>query len=114
MLQTSEQYDFVKDLLVTRMSNYRRNSFKLQRLYEIISTQARDKAYIQFSYKEFYDMFVKECVNGNIPNHTFKILNEGFYDNFGRVPYADIHVDFVYVPKRKHRTKSVTENTKTC
>lgn len=112
MLKTQDQYDYVKDLLVTRMSNYRRNSFKLQRLYEIISTQANDKAYIQFSYKEFYDMFVKECVNGNIPDHTFKILEEGFYDNYERVPYANVHVDFTYVPKRKRRSKSITENTK--
>lgn len=107
LLDTEERYNYVKNILVTRMSGYRRNSFKLQRLYEIISETANDQAYIEFSYKEFYDMFVKECVNGNIPDHSFKIVEEGYLDSHQQYPYANIHVDFTYVPKRKKRPKVV-------
>lgn len=73
-------------------------------MYEIISETANDQAYINFSYQEFYDMFVKECVNGNIPDHTFKIVEEGYLDVNEKYPYANIQVDFNYVPKRKKRT----------
>jgi hypothetical protein len=31
-----DQYNYVKDILVDRMSKYRRNSFRLDRLYAII------------------------------------------------------------------------------
>lgn len=105
MLKTQDQYDYVKNLLVTRMSGYRRNSFKLQRLYEIISTTVENQAYVDISYKEFYDMFVKECVNGNIPDHKFTIVEEGFLDKKKNYPYANIQVDFQYTPKRKRKAK---------
>ena len=87
------QYEFVKNLLVERMTKYRRNSFKLQQLYDIILDEVREKAYIDFTYQEFYDIFVKECVNGNIPKHKFTITEEGFLDAHDRYPYAKIKVE---------------------
>lgn len=109
MLKTPEQYDYVKNLLVGRMATYRRNSFKLQSLYEIIAETASSQAYVDFSYQEFYDMFVKECVNGNIPDHKFSIEEEGFLDAKKNYPYARIKVEYTYVPKRKRRAKTVIE-----
>ena len=90
---TEDQYNVVKEMLVERMSKYRRNSFKLRQLYEIMSNEAREKAYIDFTYQEFREMFIKECVNGNIPRHKFTIAEEGFLDRKNRVPYANIKVE---------------------
>jgi hypothetical protein len=101
LLQTAEQYNYVKEMLVTRMSNYRRGSFKLQNLYEILAEKASTNAYIDISYQEFRNMFEKECIKGNIPNHTFTIAEEGYLDKKKRFPYANVQVSFVYTPKRK-------------
>lgn len=92
MLDTASKYDYVKDILVTRMSKYRRNSFQLQRLYEIIREQTCLTAYVDFSYKEFRDMFQKECVDGNIPYRQFKVVNEGFLDKKQHFPCATVEV----------------------
>lgn len=92
MLDTESKYNYVKDILVGRMSKYRRNSFKLERLYDIIHEITDREAYIDFSYQEFYDMFKKECVHGNIPLRIFEIAEEGFLDKKQRYPYAVIHV----------------------
>lgn len=119
MLKNESQYNYVKDILVSRMSGYRRNSFKLRRLYSIIAEKANDEAYIDFSYEEFYEMFVKECINGNIPDHKFAIAEQGYLDYSKKQPYHNISVDFTYVPKRKRRAKTTevvaaTGTTKTC
>lgn len=95
------------------MTNYRRNSFKLQRLYEVISEDAETKAYISFSYQEFYDMFVKECINGKIPRHRFIIKEEGFLDPKGKFPYANIQVDFDRFSKRKQKINPSTKLAET-
>ena len=99
MLDNSAKYDYVKDVLLKRMSRYRRNSFKLQRLYNIIQEQVNDEAYISFSYNEFREMFIEEYVNGNIPLRKFEIVEEGFLDRLDRLPYAIVHV--TVFPKKK-------------
>lgn len=93
------QYKYVKDILVDRMSRYRRSSFQLQRLYEIISKGVEEDGYFTFPYEDFYNMFTKECINGNIPNRKFSISEEGFLDKKKRYPYANIHVEVL--PKNR-------------
>lgn len=99
MLNTDAKYEYVKSLLVERMSKYHRESFQLQRLYSIIHETAQTESYVTFDYSEFRDMFIKECVNGKIPNRKFEIVKEGFLDFKGKVPYAKVHVTIE--PKRK-------------
>lgn len=93
MLDSESKYDYVKEILVGRMSKYRRNSFKLERLYDIIHSKTEEEAYVDFTYQEFYDMFKKECINGNIPLRKFEIAEEGFLDKKKKFPYAVIHVE---------------------
>lgn len=112
MLKNQAQYDYVKNILVERMSGYRRKSFKLQRLHEIIADTVETQAYIHLEYPEFRDMFVKECIVNKIPDHTFTIAEEGYLDKRQRYPYAEILVDYRYVPKRKRR--NVAASTATC
>lgn len=107
MLQTQAQYDYVKEILLKRMKDYRRDSFKLQKLFEIILKTASTEAYIDFSYKEFYDMFVKECVGNKIPNHTFTIAEEGYLDIHKRYPYANIHCTYVSPRSKKTTMPSI-------
>lgn len=113
MLKNESQYDYVKEILLKRMSKYNRNSFQLERLYTIIHDQTQADAYIQFSYKEFYDMFVKECVNGNIPNHKFSIASEGFLDKKKKYPFANIRVDYIPRSLRKKNLPKSTLNSGT-
>ena len=103
LLDTQDKYDYVKNILVKRMSGYRRNSFKLESLYKIIRDSTESDAYITFSYQEFYNMFKKECIDGNIPYRKFSISKEGFLDKKQKYPYAAIHVE---VSPRTRRTKS--------
>lgn len=110
MFKTQEQYDYVKNILVTRMSNYYRPQFKLRKLYEIISEKTSDEAYFSFDYSDFYKMFVEECINKEIPNHKFKITDEGYLDVRQRIPYANIAVDFKYIPKRAKRKSEISHN----
>lgn len=97
----NEQYNFVKDILVDRMSRYRRNTFQLQRLYEILLEKLESETYISFSYEEFRNMFMKEIIQGNIPNHKFSILEEGYLDKKQKYPYANIGVE-VFSKKKKY------------
>lgn len=87
-----DQYNYVKDILVDRMSKYRRNSFRLDRLYVIIEDKTNSDSYVSFEYSEFRDMFKKECVDGHIPNREFSIVEEGYLDAHERYPYAKVTV----------------------
>lgn len=90
--ENKEQYEYVKNLLIDRVSGYKRSSFQLQRLYDSFSEEIKDTAYIEFTYSDFRDLFIKECVNGKIPKRIFKISEEGFLDKKHRYPYAKISV----------------------
>lgn len=98
----NEQYNYVKEILIDRMSKYRRNSFQLQRLYEILLEKLEAETYITFSYDEFKNIFMKEVIQGNIPNHRFTILEEGYLDKKQKYPYANIGVEVF--PKRSKYT----------
>lgn len=87
------QYDYVKGLLVERMSKYRRNSFRLDRLYNIIHEQTNSESYVTFTYDDFYKMFQAECVSGKIPYRKFSISEEGFLDKKKKYPYANVSVE---------------------
>lgn len=89
------QYDYVKDILVERMSKYHRKSFQLQRLYENILEKTETEAYIQFDYDEFKKMFVAEIVQNKKINRNFRIVEEGFLDRKHKYPYAIINVEFI-------------------
>lgn len=94
MLNT-EQYNYIKDILVDRMSKYRRTSFQLQRLYEIMLEKIESEAYISFSYDDFRNMFINECVIKSIPKHKFKIEEEGYLDKKQKYPYANVKVEIL-------------------
>ena len=109
MLDNTEKYNYVKNILVERMSKYRRDSFKLERLYEIIQDTTDQEAYITFTYDEFYNMFKKEVINGAIPYRKFSIVKEGFLDKKCRYPFAHIHVDVLSKNKKKSTISRAAE-----
>ncbi len=97
MIENENQYNTVKEILVEYALKHRkdRNTFKLEEWYEIISEKAHDKAYIEFSYEEFYEVFKKELVNGNFSDRKFIIIEEGFLDVNNKYPYAKGHIEWI-------------------
>lgn len=87
------QYDYVKNILIEKMSRYRRKSFQLQRLYENILLKTEEEAYIQFDYDDFKKMFIAECVQNKNLDHNFTIVEDGYLDKKQKYPYTTINVE---------------------
>ena len=95
-LDTPERYSYVKNILLTRMSYINRPKFYLQRLHTAICGQTSNEAYFDFTYDEFYDMFIKECIGTKsslITGRKFEIADQGFLDKKKNFPYAKVSVE---------------------
>ncbi|MCQ2593596.1 MAG: hypothetical protein MJ188_12525 [Treponema sp.] len=90
---TPSQYELVKKLILEKLKTIKkRDSFKLSLFYKAISQQALNKAYIDLSYEDFFEMFNKEVINGDIPRRSYKITGE-YYLNGGKDgPFAIVSI----------------------
>jgi len=90
---TPSQYELVKKLTLEKLKKIKkRDSFKLNLFYNAISKQALNKAYIDLSYEEFFELFNKEVINGDIPRRMYKITQE-FYLHHGKDgPFAIVSI----------------------
>lgn len=90
---TPSQYELVKKLTLEKLKTIKkRDSFKLSLFYKAIYQQSLTNAYIDLSYEDFFELFNKEVLNGDIPRRSYKITGEYYLNGGSQGPFSIVSI----------------------